>query len=248
MRRIAVAAMVTGLVALGALTACSSSQTEVSSGAGNSDPASSGLAPECEAQVFSPPGSAVSGTDGGTNDTPPPEVQNPDIALMSVITTYGQDHADTYGGMWIDRTQPGSPITVGFTEDIDQRRTELLATRAGDHDVEMIHPTMPPLATTVGESGWPVIVVQVRHSEKELTAIQDQVMALGDETLRQLGMSSAGANQQSGYVEMGLVTVTDDARRLLGGRFGDDVCVRQQNAMSIGNEPVDGSVGGAVGG
>ncbi len=51
-----------------------------------------------------------------------------------------------------------------------------------------------------------------------------------------------------GHVEMVVATVTDDARRLLGSRFGDDVCVRQQNEMSLGNETVEGTVGGAIGG
>ena len=223
-----------------AAVACSGSRTEIST-AGSTDPsassASADLAPECPPQVFAPPMSVVA---GGSNDSLPPSMQNPSEALMSVITTYGQDHADTYGGLWIDRTQPDSPITVGFTADVDQRRAELLATRAGDHDVALVEPTMPALATTVGDAGWPVVVVQVRHSEQQLRATQDQVMALGQDTLQQMGMSGVGANEQSGYVEMGLVTVTDDLRRDLAARFGDEVCVRQQDVAAFGGDGVGG--------
>jgi len=233
-------ALALGAAALLLAVGCSSSGGHVAAGGpATTEPA---MAPDCPAPPATTVGSAVAGEGGG--DPGGSLAPSPDFALMAVVETYGQAHPDTYGGTWLDPSQAGDPIVVGFTADVDTRRTELMAARAGPNDVVMITPTLPPLATTVGDAVWPVQVVQVSHTVEEEQATQQGVSAFAQAEGRDLGINGVGSGPSGGRVEVDLTTVTDQARRLLAERFGDAVCVAQVGPFT----PVGGSatVGSAV--
>ena len=79
--------------------------------------------------------------------------QNP-VALMEVISAYRDEHADTYGGTWIDRDS--RIVVVAFTDDPDPHR-------------EAIVGLLPPANEVL------IDVVQVRHTEAELKATQQEL-------------------------------------------------------------------------
>ena len=94
--------------------------------------------------------------------------QNPDPAVMDVIGAYRDEHADTFGGTWIDRAH--RVVVVAFTQDPEAHREAILARPSppgGDARADQI-----PL----GDRGEVTIdVVQVRYSKAELDAMNREI-------------------------------------------------------------------------
>ena len=108
--------------------------------------------------------------------------ENPDLAVMNALHAYGEEHADTYGGIWIDREYQA--LVLAFTDDLDAHREGILALSPASEGQAGADPR--PL----GEREEVTIdVVQVRYTEAELLAIQRQIMdaATGPDLSRSLG-------------------------------------------------------------
>lgn len=96
--------------------------------------------------------------------------QNYATGIQGAVWEYGSQF-DTYGGYWLDRDNGGT-ILVGFTDDIERHEAALLALppSASDGPVGDMRP--------LGERDDVVLeVVQVRFTERELLAAQDQISA-----------------------------------------------------------------------
>ena len=95
--------------------------------------------------------------------------QNPDLAVMDVLNAYADEHADTFGGMWIDREYQA--LVLAFTDDPESHRRRIMALSPASEGQAGADPR--PL----GERREVTIdVVQVRYTEAELLAIQRQIM------------------------------------------------------------------------
>ncbi len=95
--------------------------------------------------------------------------QNPDPLVMDVLSTYRKEHPDTYAGTWIDRAS--GVVVLAFTDDPDGHREAILALVPSPAD----YPDGDP--RSLGEREDVTIdVVQVRYSQAELEAIQEQIM------------------------------------------------------------------------
>ena len=94
--------------------------------------------------------------------------QNPDPIVMDVVGAYRDEHPDTYGGRWIDREN--GVVVVAFTDNPEAHREAILARAPSPDD----HPSADP--RPVGErENVTIDVVQVRYSQAELEAIQQQI-------------------------------------------------------------------------
>lgn len=95
--------------------------------------------------------------------------QNPDPVVMDMIGAYRDEHADTFGGTWIDREY--RVVVVAFTDDPEAHREAILAQLpppGGDSEAD---------PRPLGEREDVTIdVVQVPYSKAELEAIQHQIM------------------------------------------------------------------------
>ena len=113
-------------------------------------------------------GSRLEGSLGGR--------QNPDPIVMGVLATYWMEHPDTYAGMWIDRDS-GGVLVLTFTDDPETHREAILARAPSRDDHSLVMPK-PPITDyrTLGEREDVTIdVVQVRYSEAELEAVQQEI-------------------------------------------------------------------------
>lgn len=93
---------------------------------------------------------------------------NIDPVFHGVLLTYVAEHADTFGGLWIDRDAFGT-VVVAFTDDPATHRAELAQRRPTPDDIHAVEP--PPEITDdrpIGEWGVAFDVVQVAHTEAEL--------------------------------------------------------------------------------
>ncbi len=95
--------------------------------------------------------------------------QNPDSVVMDVLSAYRKEHPETYAGTWIDRAS--GVVVLGFTDDPDGHLEAILALVPSPAD----YPDGDP--RSLGEREDVTIdVVQVRYSQAELEAIQEQIM------------------------------------------------------------------------
>lgn len=95
--------------------------------------------------------------------------QNPDPAVMDVLRAYGDEHADTFGGMWIDREYQA--LVLAFTDDPGIHRERILALSPASDGQAGADPR--PL----GERERVTIdVLQVHYTQAELDAIHQQII------------------------------------------------------------------------
>ena len=96
--------------------------------------------------------------------------QNHAPGIKGAVWEYGSQF-DTYGGYWLDRDNGGT-IMVGFTDDVATHEAALLALPPSTSDGPV--GDMRPL----GDRDDVVLeVVQVRFSERELMAVEEQISA-----------------------------------------------------------------------
>ncbi|MCY4623170.1 MAG: hypothetical protein OXD34_15305 [bacterium] len=91
--------------------------------------------------------------------------ENPHPVVMDLIGAYRDEHADTYGGRWIDREN--GVVVVAFTDDPVVHREAILALAPPSDKTSNGDPR--PLGERVD-------VVQVRYTQAHLEAIQQQIM------------------------------------------------------------------------
>lgn len=116
-----------------------------------------------------------------------------DPILHGVLLTYAAEHADAFGGLWIDRDAFGT-IVLAFTDDPDEHRAAVADLRPSVDDIHAMDP--PPEITDdrpIGEWGVPFDVVQVAHTEAELVDAIAPVLA---------AVESATATPPSGGVDV----------------------------------------------
>ena len=95
--------------------------------------------------------------------------ENPSPAVMDVLRAYWEEHADTFGGMWIDREY--QVLVLAFTDDPGTHREGILAFSPPSEGQPGADPR--PL----GERGGVTVdVVQVRYTQAELKAIHQQIV------------------------------------------------------------------------
>ncbi len=123
-----------------------------------------------------------------------------DPVFDGVLLTYAQDHASTFGGMWLDRAANGTKV-LSFTDDPTTHREELAQRRPSPDDVHSIEP-MPPITDDrpIGEWGIAFDVVQVAYTETELIdgvgEVLDAGLALG------LPMNGAGVDTMRNRINL----------------------------------------------
>jgi hypothetical protein len=99
-----------------------------------------------------------------------------DPVFHGVLLTYAAEHADTFGGLWLDRNAFGT-VVMAFTDDPGSHRAALAARRPSPDDVYAIDP--PPEITDdrpIGEWDVAFDVVQVEHTEAALNDAIGPVM------------------------------------------------------------------------
>ena len=94
-----------------------------------------------------------------------------DDRLMGVLSSYAQEHRDTYAGHWIDR-ENGGVLVIAFTDDPEPHKAALLERlETGAVGIEP-----PPPITNPGPLGerddFVFDVVQARYTEAELLGAQ----------------------------------------------------------------------------
>ena len=95
---------------------------------------------------------------------------NPDPVVMDMLGAYSDEHADVYGGLWIDRYSRA--VVVAFTDDPEAHREAILALAPPSNE------TSTGDTRRLGERDDVTIdVVLVRFSQAHLEAIQQQIMA-----------------------------------------------------------------------
>lgn len=93
---------------------------------------------------------------------------NIDPVFQGVLQTYAAEHADTFGGLWIDRAAFGT-VVLAFTDDPAPHLAALALRQPSPDDVHAVEP--PPEITDdrpIGDWGVAFDVVQVAHTEAEL--------------------------------------------------------------------------------
>ncbi|MGY6501942.1 MAG: hypothetical protein ACXIVQ_13755 [Acidimicrobiales bacterium] len=158
-----------------------------------------------------------------------------DVAMRGVLATYLAEHDDTSGGLWIDRITGG--YIVAFTDDADAHLEAILERRPSSDDIAVVEPR-PEITetTTVGESGVPVGVVEVRWTATELETMASDAAAslLGDP---ESGVQSVGVMHDRNRVFVGLQLADDAGRSGIAERFPvGAVCVEGPTERP---EPVD---------
>lgn len=115
--------------------------------------------------------------------------QNPDPGVMDVLLAYGDEHPDTFGGMWIDRTH--RVIVMAFTDDPEAHREAMMAREPPADGTSEVDPR--PLDERDDAM---IDVVQVRYSQAELEAMQRQIIeALSDHDLGESMLSYVSVTQ-----------------------------------------------------
>ena len=152
--------------------------------------------------------------------------QNPDPIVQDVMFTYGMEHPDTFGGLWIDRDN-GGVLVAGFTDDPGPHLEALLARAPSPDDIAGLDPR-PPITDDrpLGERDDVVIdVIRVRFSDADIGAVMDEVGAAmrGED----YGLDGMGFDRHRQRVNLYLVTPPDGALDRLAGRLPDpsEVCV-----------------------
>lgn len=221
------------MVAVGIVTivcGCSGADPEIRSGGTDTDPSSTGLAaPDAGLISFcddvEPPGPVREG-----NLAPTQNIE--DHAAMGAIAAYTDEHADTYGGRWIDRAAGGT-FVVAFTDDPGPHLDALLARRASPGDPQMVSPA-PEVTddTTVAESGVVVDVVQVAHTEAELQAIAQSIGSRAD--MSGLGIFAVGSGSDLNRVTISVELADEGTRRALA-ELGpaDALCVEGPAEVTV---------------
>ena len=144
--------------------------------------------------------------------------QNPDPAVVDVLSSYGDEHADTFGGMWIDRDYQA--LVLAFTDDPEVHRERILALSPAPEGEADADPK------TLGErEGVTIDVLQVRYSEAELDAIHWQIRdrISGTDLGRSLGTS--GPSIVHNRVELGLFDPAEGALEELAQVVPDPAAV-----------------------
>ncbi|QGG94346.1 hypothetical protein [Actinomarinicola tropica] len=186
-------------------------------------PDDDGLVPFCE--DVPPPGPVAQGELART--------ANPDVILMGVLQTYGQEHAESFGGLWIDRS--AGSIVLAFTDDPAPHRAAIAELRPSPDDVAVVEPR-PEITetTTVAESGTTVDLVQVAHTEAELLAVSEEVVGSMDE----LGIIGVGVKTDLNRVSIDL-RLADAEIRAAVGELGpiDALCVNGPTEPPVPIDP-----------
>ncbi len=125
------------------------------------------------------------------------------------LSSFGDRHPGSYGGLWIDHTR-GGQTTIAFTSEVAERRAEL--------DDEL----------GVGR----VHVVEVAHSERDLRALQDDVVAFlrGED----IPFGGVGLQPTINAVAIHLSVLDDASVRPIVERFGTDgICVEGMDPADV---------------
>ena len=205
--------MVVLAVAVGLTAAACGDDTEPT--AGEQAPAvvpDDGLVPFCD--DVATPGPVAQGDLAGS--------ANPDEILLGVLQTYADDHADTFGGLWIDRS--AGSIVLAFTDDPEPHRAAIAELRPSPDDVAVVEPR-PEITetTTVAESGTTVGLVQVAHTEAEQMALGEE---LADSIDGELGIIGVGVKTDLNRVTV-MLRLADAETRAAVAELGpiDALCV-----------------------
>lgn len=110
--------------------------------------------------------------------------QNPDDELVRVIRDYGETHAGTFAGLWIDRAYGGA-LVAAFTDGLEAHRDTLAA--------------LLPQGTRFD-------VVQADYSYQELEAVRAELQSKVQELDR---MSQFGIGTERNRVEVGFIDPPD---------------------------------------
>ena len=89
--------------------------------------------------------------------------QNPNPVVMELIGTYRDEHAETYGGRWIDREN--GAVVVAFTDDSEAHREAILALSPSPDGTSDVDPR--PLGQRDDVT---IDVLQVRYTQVQLEA------------------------------------------------------------------------------
>ncbi len=137
-------------------------------------------------------------------DGPLSETSNPPEDVMQALSAYGQQNAEVFGGLWIDRV--AGAVVIAVTDDPETHRAAV-ATAAG----------------LDGRDDVAVDVVAVAYTEAELRAVLEGLFQGGD---RIESLVSGGQSTDRNVVSLDLVDPTaDDLTRLADAVDTDLVCV-----------------------
>ena len=165
--------------------------------------------------------------------------QNPDPAVMTALLAYGRQQPGTYAGLWIDRDN-GGVLMMGFTDDPEPHRAAILARRPSPDDDPEGGGSPITDDRPLGEREDVVIdVVQVRFSETDVRAVQDQMIrAIPGQYWMDLGLDATGYDIERQRVTLYLVNPPEGALEELGDRLPDPstVCV----SITVTPEPPAG--------
>lgn len=219
MRRLAVLAVAVSVLA----SACGDDSAPTAADDASTVAVADGLVPFCD--DVTPPGPVAPGDLAGS--------ENPDLVLMGVLQTYANDHRESFGGLWIDRS--AGSIVLAFTDDPAPHRAAIAELRPSPDDDAVVEPRPEVTDTTaVAESGTTVDVVQVAHTESELMAVAEEVSGTmaGD-----LGIIGVGVTTALNRVSVDL-RVADAEARAAVGELGpiDTLCVSGPTEAPV---PVD---------
>lgn len=168
-----------------------------------------------------PLGPIREGNHPGT-DSPPDDLQN-------AVAGYAAEHPDTYAGWWVDRDHGGT-VVVAFTDDPAPHLAALLARSPQPDDPKVVmpvgNPPSTPPATTIGESGWTVDVVQARHTRAELDALGLRLYREG--TASSIPSGGQGQDVERNRVLISLPSGDEATRRRLATTWpADALCVAE---------------------
>ncbi len=135
--------------------------------------------------------------------------QNIPDDVAGALLTYWMEHAETFGGMWIDRGNGGT-IVLAFTDDPQAHREAILARAPSPDDVPA---TIPPPPITderaLGERDDVAIdVVPVDFTEAQLRATQQH---LGELLGAELGLLGSGIDTTKNRITLDLVDPPEGA-------------------------------------
>lgn len=93
---------------------------------------------------------------------------NIDPIFQGVLLTYAAEHADMFGGLWIDRDSFGT-VVLAFTDDPATHREAIAQRRPTPDDIKAVEPA-PEITDDRPIGEWDVAfdVVQVAHTEADL--------------------------------------------------------------------------------
>jgi hypothetical protein len=160
-------------------------------------------------------------------ERPQPRVQgnlpgnrNPDDIAMGVLSTYAQEHPDTFAYINIDRDN-GGVVVLGFTDDPGPHYEALFTRSPSPDDAVGVEPA-PPIEDPrpLGEQDFPFDVVQVDYTQAELEAVQLS-LELGPED----GLIGSGSGNSLNRVTLSFVDPPQDRWADIVASLPEEACV-----------------------